>query len=60
MNVKLIAHTPDPERLLASAARLCYSASDIDSLMESMSEEKVASFVDMLAEIGHESPIEHI
>lgn len=60
MNVKLIAHTPDPERLLASAARLCYSASDINSLMESMDDEKVASFVDMLAEIGHESPIEHI
>ena len=28
--------------------------------MEGLTEEKTASFVDMLAEIGHESPIEHV
>ncbi len=60
MKVTLIAHTPEPEHLLASAARLCYSPATIDEVMEGLTEEKTASFVDMLAEIGHESPIEHV
>lgn len=60
MIVTLITHTPEPEHLLASAARLCYSPSSIADVMESLTEEKTASFVEMLAEIGHESPIEHV
>ena len=59
MNVVLLAHTPMPERTVASAARLCYSPSSIEDIRDGMSDEKVASFVEMLAEIGHESPIEH-
>ena len=30
MNVKLITYTPDPEKVVASAAKLCYSSSDIE------------------------------
>ncbi len=59
LNVQLLAFTPQPEQTVAAAARLCYSPSTIDELMDGMTEEKTASFVDMLAEIGHESPIEH-
>ena len=59
MKVTLLAHTPQPEHILAAAARLCYSPATIDDVMESLTEEKTASFVEMLAEIGHESPIEH-
>ena len=59
MKVTLIAHTPEPEKTLACAAKLCYSASTIDTVREGLTEEKTAAFVDMLAEIGHESPIEH-
>lgn len=58
-NVILIAHTPNPEHTVASAAKLCYSASTIDDLRENLTDEKAASFVEMLSEIGHESPIEH-
>ncbi len=57
--VTLLAHTPAPEHTVASAAKLCYSASDIDGIREGLTDEKAASFVEMLAEIGHESPIEH-
>ncbi len=57
--VTLLAYTPDPERTVASAAKLCYSASDIDGIREGLTEEKTAAFVEMLSEIGHESPIEH-
>ena len=60
MKVELIAHTPDPERLVATAAKLCYSSSDIGSLREGLTEEKIGSFIDMLVSIGHESVMEHV
>ncbi|MGI5896182.1 MAG: FAD-dependent thymidylate synthase [Oscillospiraceae bacterium] len=59
MKVTLIAHTPEPEKVVACAAKLCYSASSVDTLYEGLTEEKTTGFVNMLAEIGHESPIEH-
>lgn len=57
--VTLISYTPNPEHTVAAAAKLCYSSSDIGTLSQGLSDEKAASFVEMLAEIGHESPIEH-
>ncbi|NLZ37959.1 MAG: FAD-dependent thymidylate synthase [Clostridiales bacterium] len=59
MKVKLLSHTPDPDRLVAVAAKLCYSASDIDQLEEKQTPDKVEEFLDRLVEIGHESPVEH-
>lgn len=59
MKVTLLTHTPMPEYSVASAAKLCYSRSDIDSIRENLDDEKVSGFVEMLAQIGHESPIEH-
>lgn len=59
LRVKLLSHTPQPEKLVACAAKLCYAASDIDTLYEGLTAEKTDSFLDMLSEIGHESPIEH-
>lgn len=59
MKVTLIAHTPDPEKVVACAAKLCYSKSSVDTLYDGLTDEKAESFVEMLAEIGHESPVEH-
>ena len=59
MEVKLLAYTPQPERTVACAAKLCYAAADIDTVYEGLTEEKTASFLEMLGSIGHESPIEH-
>ncbi len=59
LKVTLLTHTPDPERLVAAAARLCYSPDSIDGILEGMTPEKTGRFIDMLAEIGHESPVEH-
>lgn len=56
VKVTLLAYTPEPERTVASAARLCYSPATIDDVREKLTEEKTAAFVDMLSEIGHESP----
>lgn len=60
MRVKLIAHTPIPEKVVAAAAKLCYSPVGIDQIMEEMSGENAASFVRMLVKLGHMSPIEHV
>ncbi|MBQ3052924.1 MAG: FAD-dependent thymidylate synthase [Clostridia bacterium] len=57
--VFLLAHTPNPEHTVAAAAKLCYSSSKISELNHNLSDESAASFVEMLSEIGHESPIEH-
>lgn len=57
--VTLLAYTPNPEKTVASAAKLCYSSSDINGLYNGLTDEKAADFVEMLSEIGHESPIEH-
>jgi thymidylate synthase (FAD) len=59
MKVELINYTPQPERTVAVAARMCYSDADIDELLENMSDEKVRSFLQKLVDLGHESPIEH-
>lgn len=59
MKVTLLAYTPAPETTIACAAKLCYSASTIDTIYDGLTEEKAGDFVEMLSEIGHESPIEH-
>lgn len=57
--VILLGTSYDPQRVVASAAKLCYSSSNIEDLVEKQSEEKTAAFIKMLVEMGHESPIEH-
>ena len=60
MKVKLIEHTPNPEKLVASAAKLCYSAVGVDEIQENLDDDKVESFLNMLMSFGHASPVEHV
>ncbi len=57
--VFLIAHSLNPVKTVAQAAKLCYSSSDIENLGNNLTEEKAAEFVNMLSDLGHESPLEH-
>lgn len=57
--VALLSYTPMPEQNIACAAKLCYSSSSIEQLREGLTEEKTRSFIKMLSDLGHESPIEH-
>jgi len=59
MIVELLAYTPMPEKIVAAAAKLCYSPATIDNIMDGLSEEKTSTYVEMLASIGHQSVIEH-
>ena len=60
MKISLIAHTPDPEKVVAAAAKLCYSNASIDNLLSGLTPEKSREFVERLAKLGHESPTEHV
>lgn len=59
MLVSLIAHTNDPEKTVAAAAKLCYSDAHIDTLLEGLTSEKTSAFLQKLSDFGHASPIEH-
>ena len=60
MRVTLITHTPNPEKIIAASARLCYSNSEIDELLNNLDAKKSAELVSRLIKMGHESTIEHI
>lgn len=60
MKIKLISHTPDPERMVAMSARLCYSPIGAEELAESMSEEQIESLLNKIVEMEHLSTLEHV
>lgn len=60
LKVKLIQYTPEPEKTIAAAAKLCYSAVGIDEINEKLTDESVENFLNMLMSYGHASPIEHV
>lgn len=60
MKVAIIQHTPEPEKLVAAAAKLCYSSVGIENIMDGLDDAKVDKFLNMLMDLGHESPIEHV
>ena len=45
MLVTLIAHTNDPEKTIAAAAKLCYSDAHIETLLDGLTPEKTAAFL---------------
>ena len=59
MLVTLIAHTNDPEKTVAAAAKLCYSDAHIETLLDGLTPEKTAAFLQKLSDFGHASPVEH-
>lgn len=59
MHVELLYHTPDPERAIATAARLCYAPVGAAELLETMPEERVRSVLSTVIKSGHLSTLEH-
>ncbi|MBW6511352.1 MAG: FAD-dependent thymidylate synthase [Desulfuromonadaceae bacterium] len=58
MRVQLLTHTPDPEQVVAAAARLCYSASSIDQLLAKSRNDREV-LLRKIVELGHLSVLEH-
>ncbi|MCG6553674.1 MAG: FAD-dependent thymidylate synthase [Candidatus Magnetominusculus sp. LBB02] len=59
LKVLLLQHTPAPEELVAMAAKLCYSPSDVEGLKKKISKKDQKGFIKKLMDMGHLSPIEH-
>ena len=60
LKVELVAHTPNPEQIIAAAAKLCYSPVGVCDILQKQSDEQATAFIDRLMSMGHESPIEHV
>lgn len=59
MNLVLMRTTPDPDRLVALAARRCYSSRSADEIDDKLSESEVEKLLDFLRQRNHLSPFEH-
>ncbi|MGI6065952.1 MAG: FAD-dependent thymidylate synthase [Bacillota bacterium] len=60
MKVSLIKYTSEPEKLIAAAARLCYSPMGAEKILEDFKEGEAEDFLGKLVELGHLSPVEHV
>jgi thymidylate synthase (FAD) len=59
MDVRLLYHTPEPERAIAAAARLCYAPVGAAELLEHMTEDAVRRVLKTVITSGHTSTLEH-
>ncbi len=59
MKVKLLAHTPEPDKNCAAAAFTTYSKREPSDILESMTEEKAREVIKRVVSCGHHSVIEH-
>ncbi len=59
MEVTLLYHTPDPERAVATAARLCYAPVGGRELMETLTDERIRKVLTTIMQSGHFSTLEH-
>ncbi len=59
MDVRLLFHTPDPERAIAAAARLCYAPVGAAELLDTMTDEAVQRVLKTIITSGHTSTLEH-
>ncbi|NLI95827.1 MAG: FAD-dependent thymidylate synthase [Synergistaceae bacterium] len=57
--VELITCTPEPDRLVAAAARLCYSPGSASGLVSDLKADEADRLLKHLARSGHLSPFEH-
>lgn len=60
VRVNIIAHTPDPQKVVAAAAKLCYSNAGTNKIMENLDIDSTEKFLNTLISMGHMSPIEHV
>jgi len=59
VDIRLLNHTPDPERAIAAAARLCYAPTGAADLLDRMSDADVRRVLKTIITSGHTSALEH-
>ena len=60
MKVQLLNYTPNPEVMVAQAARLCYSAKTIARIKETVTEQRPDKMIKKIIKLGHYSVLEHV
>lgn len=50
----------EPEKTIASAAKLCYSRVGVEEITENLTEESTEKFLNRLMSFSHVSPLEHV
>ena len=60
MNDELLQYPDNPERAVATAARLCYAPVGAKELMETMPPERIQSVLSTIMKSGHFSTLEHV
>jgi len=59
MYVELVSFTPEPEKLCALAARICYTNKNWQTLKQSITEKEIHNLLERIISSGHLSVIEH-
>jgi thymidylate synthase (FAD) len=59
LKVMLISYSPEPEKTVSAAARLCYSPTDAEGLLSKVEGNDQQDFLEKLTAVGHLSPVEH-
>jgi len=57
--VSLLTYTPDSEDIVATAARLCYSAVDLQTLTQSTTPDDNRQMISKVLALGHHGVLEH-
>jgi len=60
LKVSLVTSTPEPEKAIALAAKLCYASGEAEALSTSVHAKEQGAFIEKLVQMGHLSPIEHV
>ena len=60
MNVNLLAHTPEPDQIVAAAAKICYSDIAASDLLQAQEQNLSRKLIAELFKSGHLSTFEHV
>jgi thymidylate synthase (FAD) len=59
LKVMLVSYSPEPEKTISAAARLCYSPADAEDILSKVGDDDQQDFLGKLTAVGHLSPVEH-
>lgn len=60
MLVRLLAFTPNPDKIASIAARTCYSSDSIKNIEESLTKDKMEYILNKVIKSNHTSVLEHV
>lgn len=60
LKVILLNHTPEPEKTIFSAAKICYSSNDLNGIIKESNEQEHNYLIQKLMNSNHLSPLEHV